>query len=73
MTAQSDFLVVSVMRRRNNHFDRNAACAAFSPAGGDLPAVQRRDKAMTRYIEIVGWLIVSGLFVFAVGVLIGRW
>ncbi len=33
----------------------------------------RRDKAMTRYIEIVGWLIVSGLYVFAVGVLVGRW
>ncbi len=34
---------------------------------------QRRDKAMTRYIEIVGWLTVSGLFVFAAGVLLGRW
>jgi hypothetical protein len=33
---------------------------------------QKSDKAMTRYIEIVGWLIVSGLFVFAVGVLVGR-
>ena len=32
----------------------------------------RRDKVMTRYeVEIIGWLIVGVLFVFAVGVLVG--
>lgn len=55
MTAQSDFLAVSVTRRRNNSFDHNAPGAAFSLASGNLPTV----KELQTYDVLHGsrWLI----------------